>query len=252
MKQPIGCKWVYKVKLQANSDIERFKARLVAKRYNQKEGLDYNETCSLVVKIATVRIVLFIAAQHDWHIHQLDVYNVFLQGDLHDEVYMQLPQGFPSQRESGIVCRLVKSLYGLKQESRQWNVKLTEALLHSQFQQSKLDHSLFIKKNRTGGAKPAMTPLEMNEKLTMIELNKFTGKEDDDMLEDVGQYQSVIGRLLYLTLTRPDITFSVQTLSQFLQQLKKSHWDAAIRIIRYVKRQPWLEILMTTKDPMLW
>nr|AAT40538.2 Integrase core domain containing protein [Solanum demissum] len=80
---------VYKVKLQANGDIERFKARLVAKGYNQKEGLDYNETFPLVVKIAT--------------------------GDLYDKVYMQLPQGFPSQRESGIVCRLVKSLYGLKQ-----------------------------------------------------------------------------------------------------------------------------------------
>lgn len=103
------------------------------KWYNQREVLCYNETFSSVVKIATVRTVLSIAAQHDWHIHQLDVYNAFLQGDLHDEVYMQLPQGFPSQRESGIMCRLVKSMYGLKQANRQWNVKLTEALLHSQF-----------------------------------------------------------------------------------------------------------------------
>uniref|UniRef100_A0A3Q7GZU3 GAG-pre-integrase domain-containing protein n=1 Tax=Solanum lycopersicum TaxID=4081 RepID=A0A3Q7GZU3_SOLLC len=88
-----------------------------------------------------------------------------------------------------------------------------------------------------GGAKPAWTPLEINEKLTAIELDKLTGKEDDDI---------VIGRLLYLTLTRPDIAFSVQTLSQFLQQPKKSHWDAAMRIIRYVKRQPGLGILMSS------
>ena len=77
-----------------------------------------------------------------------------------------------------------------------------------------------ISETGLGGAKPAWTPLEINEKLTTIELDKLTGKEDDGMLEDVGQYQRVIGRLLYLTLTRPDIAFSVQTLSQFLQQPK--------------------------------
>ncbi|XP_027768904.1 uncharacterized protein LOC107018765 [Solanum pennellii] len=103
-----------------------------------------------------------------------------------------------------------------------------------------------ISETGLGGAKPAWTRLEMNEKLTAIELDNLTGKEDDDMLEDVGQYKRGIGRLLYLTLTRPDIAFSVQTLSQFLQQPKKSHWDAAMRMIRYVKRQPGLGILMSS------
>lgn len=98
-----------------------------------------------MVKIAIVRTVLSLAAVHNWFVHQLDVYNAFLQGDLHDKVYMELPQGFTSQGESGLVCRLVKSLYGLKQASRQWNLKLTEALLSSGFHQRSLDHSLFIR-----------------------------------------------------------------------------------------------------------
>lgn len=145
-KVPICCKWVYKVKLKANGDIERFKARLVAKGYTHRERLDFHETFSPVVKIATVRTVLSLAAPHNWHVHQLDVNNVFLQGDLHDEIYMQLPEGFASQRESRLVCRLVKFLYGLKQTSRQWNLKLSEALLESGFVQSSLDLSLFIKR----------------------------------------------------------------------------------------------------------
>lgn len=94
----------------------------------------------------TVRTVLAIAAQKEWHIHQIDVYNVFLQGDLYDGINMQIPQGFNSQGEKKSVCRLVKSLHGLKQAPKQWNAKLTEPLLGYSFQQSQFDHSLFFKK----------------------------------------------------------------------------------------------------------
>lgn len=145
-KKPIGCKWVYKVKYRADGNVERYKARLVAKGFTQLEGLDYHDTFSPVVKMVTVRYVIAMAAQQAWPLFQMDVYNAFLQGDLVEDVYMTLPQGFGSQGETK-VCRLLKSIYGLKQASRKWNLKLTTALTNSGYVQSKLDYSLFTKRH---------------------------------------------------------------------------------------------------------
>nr|GEW98519.1 ribonuclease H-like domain-containing protein [Tanacetum cinerariifolium] len=143
-RKTIGSKWVFKIKYKFDGEIERFKARLVAKGFNQKERIDFDETFSHVVKIVTVRCLINLAMQSGWSLFQMDINNAFLYGDLNEYVYMTFLPGYFSTDETK-VCKLNKSLYGLNQAPRQWNAKLTSALLENDFLHSKSDYSLFTK-----------------------------------------------------------------------------------------------------------
>ena len=146
-KKPIGCKRVYKLKYRADGTLKRYKARLVAKGYTQQYGIDYEETFSPVIKMNAFRCVIALAASRHWDLFQLDANNAFLHGTLHEEVYMTVPDRLPNPNH--LICKLHKSLYGLKQASRQWYSKLTMELHTQGFTQSHSDASLFIKRHGT-------------------------------------------------------------------------------------------------------
>ncbi|RVW34023.1 Retrovirus-related Pol polyprotein from transposon TNT 1-94 [Vitis vinifera] len=244
-KSTVGCRWVYAVKVGPDGQVDRLKARLVAKGYTQVYGSDYGDTFSPVAKIASVRLLLSMAAMCSWPLYQLDIKNAFLHGDLAEEVYMEQPPGFVAQGESGLVCRLRRSLYGLKQSPRAWFSRFSSVvqefgMLRSSDQdgiQKLKQHLLPTFRPKTWGnsnCKPVDTPMDPNVKLV---------PGQGEPLGDPGRYRRLVGKLNYLTITRPDISFPVSVVSQFLQSPCDSHWDAVIRILRYIKSTPGQGVL---------
>jgi Reverse transcriptase (RNA-dependent DNA polymerase) len=146
-KKLVGCKLVYKIKYKSDGTIQRYKARLVAKGYTQTYSIDYYETFAPVTKMNTVRILFSIAVNHGCNLYQMNVKNTFLQGNLEEEIYINLPLGHEQEKSSNIVCRIKKSIYGLKQSPRAWYRKLSKYLISCNFKVSSADHSLFTKNN---------------------------------------------------------------------------------------------------------
>lgn len=139
----IGSKWVYKIKTKADGSIERYKARLVAQGFTQKYGTDYDETFCPVVRLESFRTIVASAVQQGLKLHQVDVSSAFLNGKLEEEVYMKQPPVFISAGKENLVCKLKKSIYGLKQSPRCWNTALHNQLEKMGFVQAAGDPCVY-------------------------------------------------------------------------------------------------------------
>jgi hypothetical protein len=137
-------KWVFHLKTHPDGTLDRYKARWVVRGFTQRAGVDFGETFSPVVKPASVRTVLHLAATRQWPVHQLDISNAFLKGVLREHVYCQQPTGFVDEDLPNHVCLLSKSLYGLKQAPRAWYTRIGNFLRHLGFTATLLGTSLFV------------------------------------------------------------------------------------------------------------
>lgn len=143
----IGCKWVFTTKRNADGDIEKYKARLVAQGCFQKENVDYFETYAPVVRHPTIRLILALAVQNKYFINHIDIAAAYLNGDLEEEVYMRQPEEFVDPNHPHKVCKLKKSLYGLKQAGRDWNKKINEILNVIGFVKCRTDSCVYVLRN---------------------------------------------------------------------------------------------------------
>ncbi|WVZ18008.1 hypothetical protein V8G54_005330 [Vigna mungo] len=282
------------------------------------EPSSFKEACqhdhwqqAMIAEIQTLFLISIIVSRH-WSLYQLDVDNAFLHGDLNEDVYMKPPPGLLLP-EPHLVCKLHKSLYGLRQASRQWNSKLTSALISYGFSQSSADHSLFTYHSSnsfiallvyvddivlTGDNMQAINDVKqflhhkfsikdlgslkfflgfevarsqqglvLNQRKYCLEILSEFGltsckpatspsnptiklKDDEgDLVSDPTAYRRLIGKPQYLTNTRPDISFVVQQVSQFMSKPRQSHLHAAFRILRYLKSCPGLGLFYPSSNP---
>ncbi|GKD50875.1 putative RNA-directed DNA polymerase [Tanacetum coccineum] len=228
-------------------EIERYKARLVAKGFTQREGVDYHDTFAPVAKLVTVRTPLAVATKKKWIINQLDVNNAFLNEDLNEEVNMKIPQGFSKEGETR-VCRLRKSIYGIKQASRNWYQKFTTALLNLGFRQCKADYSLFIFKQENS----FVAVLLYVDDVIMVRNDKdkiYSTKNDLNKrfsIKDLG----ILKYFFSIEVTR---TSKGMVLSQRKYTLdiiedcanpRQSHLEAVHHVLRYLKATPGQGVLL--------
>ncbi|GJY62294.1 retrovirus-related pol polyprotein from transposon TNT 1-94, partial [Tanacetum coccineum] len=265
----IGTKWVFRNKLDENGVVSRNKARLVAQGYNQQEGIDYDETYAPVARLESIRILLAYACALDFKLFQMDVKSAFLNGFINEEVYVAQPPGFIDFAKPNHVYRLKKALYGLKQAPKAWYDRLKAFLIKQDYIMGMVDNTLFTKKKDpdliivyiyVDDIIFGSTCQEMCDDFAKIKHDEFEMKmlkkfelEDSKpmktpkstetkLMKDVEgesvdntKYRGMIGSLLYLTASRPDIMFSVCLCARFQKDPKISHLEEVKRIFRYVK-----------------
>jgi len=193
--KPIGNKWIFKTKRDSNGDVERFKARLVVQGYTQKEGIDYTETFSPVSSKDSLRTIMALVAHFDLELHQMDVKTAFLNGNIDETIYMRQPENFVVGDPKKLVCKLKKSIYGLKQASRQWYLKFHQVTLSFGFEMNLLDECIY---HKFSGSKYIFLVLYVDDILLasndiglLHETKRFLSKNFE--MKDLGDASFVLG-----------------------------------------------------------
>ncbi|KAE9161058.1 Retrovirus-related Pol polyprotein from transposon TNT 1-94 [Phytophthora fragariae] len=302
----IGCRWVFAKKRDQYGRVVRYKARLVAKGFKQKYGIDFFETYSPVANMNSIRVVLSVCAAYEYRMEQLDADTAFLNSELKDRVYMEVPFGIENARD--YQYQLNKAIYGLMQAASAWNKTIHRVFLGNGFKSCGADQCVYVKRSKNGfiyvclyvddmiiaaktsedirevkdalknafkmkelGPAKFILGMEIDHDMTAGTLKIKQTRYIDDVVERFGQenakpvdnpcaaglklsktqspgtdaeqnamrskpYRSLIGCLLYITTcTRPDIAFMATQLSRFLENPGQQHWNAAVRVLRYLK-----------------
>ena len=191
----IGCKWVYKTKRGADGAITKHKARLVAKGFLQRYGVDYDETYAPVARYPSIRAILALTAHHDWELHQMDIKSAYLNGDLEEDIFMAQPEGYVAAGQQHLVCKLNKSLYGLKQAGRTWHIKIDIALKREDFTPLDADQCVYIRRQETCITIIALYVDDLliacSHPLNLMQLKKQLTTQFD--MEDLGEATFILG-----------------------------------------------------------
>lgn len=318
-RKALSCKWVFRVKYLSDGTIEKYKSRLVIKGFLQREGIDYNEIFSPVIRMEALRLMLAIATILDLEIHQMDVATAFLNGEIDtvEPIFMKQPEGF-HKGDKDQVCKLNKSLYGLKQAPRIWYLCLHKFLLSLGFERCKKEYCIYVMKANNCFAfvcvyvddltiickdqnmlnkikqdlsnKFKMTDLGEIHYLLRIKITRHRATktltlsqekfindlvkqyklQDCELVEtpqaisielkadktsnemDKYPYPSLVGSLQYIIRgTRPDIANAVRELAKYTTCYNKSHWKAALRVLKYLKHTSTFGLVLNGQNTSL-
>ncbi|GJU71489.1 putative ribonuclease H-like domain-containing protein [Tanacetum coccineum] len=246
-KIAIGTKWILKNKRDARGIVVRNKARLVAQGHRQEEGIDYDEVFAPVARIEAIRLFLAFASYMGFMVYQMDVKSAFLYGEIDEEVYVTQPKGFEDPHFPKHVYKVVKALYGLHQAPRAWSMWMTLYLgLQRRPDVMNLSQDKYIqdilKKFDMESVRTATTPYEAS---------KPKSKDKPDDAVNVHLYRSMIGSLMYLTASRPDIMFAVSACSRHQVTPLTSNLNAVKKIFKYLKGQPKLGLWYPRDSPFV-
>ena len=303
----ITCKWIFKLKPGINGEPPTKKARLVARRFEQRPGVDFFDIFAAVIKWATLRTAMALAASKNWNLHHMDVKTAFLHEILKEWVYMRQPPGFHAPGREHLACKLNKSLYGLKQSPRAWYDKIDAALKRVGLHRSKSDGNLYYMHRQgetiilllyvddlfiTGSSDRLISWLKdfLHNEFDMTDLGKVRrylgisfeqttlgillhqkdyaasilkefGMQDcrpattplpegqilvADMKSptiDKTHYYKLVGKLIFLMVTRPDLAYAVSRLSSYMSLPQNTHLEAAKHVLRYIQGTIELGIL---------